>query len=105
MGNAPKSILSFDSTDSEELEVGGLLFICLLLNGAEAFRRARPMLERLWRSVDVDFRVASCARVDVLSLEAGSSETGGKEEVRLVLTRICGVAVGAVCGCSSRITG
>jgi len=47
MGKSLKSMPSFDVDDSEELEVGGLPLVFLLLNGAEALRRARPMLGRL----------------------------------------------------------
>lgn len=72
MGNALKSKPPFEVTDSDELDVGGRPFVFLLLNGADAVRRANPMLDRLFRSVDVDLWVYTSVGGDIACLDSES---------------------------------
>lgn len=72
MGNALKSMPSFEATDSAELDVGGRPLVILLLNGAEAVRRASPMLDRLFRSVDNDVLLCRSAGGDTLCVDSES---------------------------------
>ena len=105
MGNALKSMPSFEVTDSDELDVGGRPFVFLLLNGADAVRRASPMLDRLFRSVNVDFLVYSSAGGDIPWVDSEYLEINVNGEVRFVLIRICGIVVVNAGGCSSWMDG
>ncbi len=104
MGNALKSMPSLEATHSVELDVGGRPFVFLLLNGAEAVRRASPMLDRLLRSVDVDVWLCCSAGDDILCVGSESLGIGVNEKLRLGLVRICGTVV-LEAGCSSRMGG
>ncbi len=77
---------SCDSTDPVELDVEGRLVEGLLLNGAEAFRSASPMLDRRWRRVEDDFFVCASIEGDGCFVNSESLPTVGKAELRLACT-------------------